>query len=92
MKRSHGPNSKHSRRLRSTGRMTVRRQLLAFNAGQKVRITVTPVYKRGKVHLRFNGRSGTVLGKQGDAYIVELMDGGKRKTLVIRNVHLTLLN
>jgi large subunit ribosomal protein L21e len=89
MKRSHGSYSKQSRNLRSTGRMSVRRQLLTFGVGDTVRVSVTPVYKRGKVHLRFNGRVGVVLAKQGAAYVIQVLDGGKKKKLVVGNVHLT---
>lgn len=37
---------------------------------------------------RFHGRTGTVVGKRGDAYIVQITDGGKVKTFFIHPVHL----
>ena len=35
-----------------------------------------------------NGQTGTVVGKQGDAFKVQISDGGKRKTLLVTAAHL----
>jgi len=40
---------------------------------------------------RIQGRSGKVIGTRGDAKLVEMMDGGKRKIFIIHPVHLRRL-
>ena len=42
MKRSHGPQSKHSRNLRSKGRVPITHLLRVFEPGQVIRIDVNP--------------------------------------------------
>ncbi len=37
---------------------------------------------------RLNGTTGTVLGKQGNAYIVRLLNGNKYKTFTIHPMHI----
>lgn len=89
MKRSHGPNSKRSRHLLSPGRIPITRLLVTFSEGERVRIAVNPTFLRGQpTTLRFNRKVGTVLGRQGRGYRVEVMDGNKTKMLVISNAHL----
>ena len=39
-------------------------------------------------HPRFQGRTGVVVGQRGRAYIVQIRDGGKIKTLFVRPEHL----
>ncbi len=89
MKRSHGPNSKRSRNLRSKGRVPITKQLQAFNVGDRVRLDANPAEQRGKPStLRFNKRAGEIAGKQGDAYRVKFKDKDKTKYLVVSNKHL----
>lgn len=88
MKRSHGPYSKHSRHMRSKGRLTVRRALAEYAEGEAVRLGASPATKSGRPHLRFNNLTGKVVGRQGRAYKVRVRLGNKPKVLVISNVHL----
>ena len=39
-------------------------------------------------HRRFQGRTGTVSGKQGRAYVISVKDGNMAKTIVSRPEHL----
>ena len=88
MKRSHGGFSKHSRNLKAS-KTPVNRQLANFDAGTKVRLNYNPAFLGGRPNaLRFNNRVGVVLSKQGSCFKVEFNDGGKRKMLVVANVHL----
>ncbi|MFP4142086.1 MAG: 50S ribosomal protein L21e, partial [Thermoplasmata archaeon] len=37
---------------------------------------------------RFHGKIGVIDGKQGDAFVVEVKDGGKTKKVITRSEHL----
>ncbi|HLC38246.1 MAG TPA: hypothetical protein VJI71_02225 [Candidatus Norongarragalinales archaeon] len=88
MKRSHGGFSKHSRNLHAS-KATASRQLMDFKVGTKVVLSFNPAFLRGRPNaLRFNNRAGVVAAKQGRSFKIEFMDGGKKKALVVANVHL----
>jgi large subunit ribosomal protein L21e len=59
----------------------------SFETGQRVH--VTPISTRSMPHPRYRGKTGTIVGKQGVAYVVELMDSHARKRLIIEGAHLT---
>ena len=60
-----------------------------FKEAAKVTVTPNPSSHNGMPHIRFKGAAGTVLGKRGDAYMVEVKAGGKKKTIVAGPEHLT---
>lgn len=90
MKRSHGPNSKHSRNLVRKEKPTISVLLRKFSVGDKVRVSVNPSFKRGTPSsLRFNNSVGEVIGTQGRSYRVRMgVKGAKQKELLVTNVHL----
>ncbi len=88
MRRSHGKYSKQGRNLKSKGRLPISIQLKQLNEGDNIRINVNPRFADGMPHLRFNYKTGKVVGKQGNAYEIRVMDLNKEKTLYITNVHL----
>ncbi|WP_159902144.1 50S ribosomal protein L21e [Salinirussus salinus] len=59
-----------------------------FEAGDTVHLKLDPSVQEGQYHPRFAGQTGTVVGQQGEAYKVEVVDGGKEKTLIARPAHL----
>jgi large subunit ribosomal protein L21e len=92
MKKSHGGNSTRSRRLKAKPRLSAAKHLREFKEGDRVRINANPSYQHGRPNtLRFNGRIARVVRKQGNAYILELNDLNKKKTLILANVHLEKL-
>ena len=89
MKRSKGRNAGQSRNLRSKGRRPITHQLKEWEIGTPVRIDVDPRFKGGIPHLRFNGKSGKVVGRRGPkGYLVEIKDGKAKKQLIVINMHL----
>ncbi len=89
MKRSHGPNSKQSRGMKSKGRRPITHQLKEWPIGTKILIDIDPHFHRGMPFPRFNGKNGEVIGRRGvRGYEVRVMDGDKAKTLLVTNVHL----
>jgi len=92
MARHHGPRKKTRRKLRKRvrerGLSPISRVIQHFEVGEKVHIRIDPSVHKGTPHRRFHGRTGTVIGKRGRSYIVEIYDGGKRKELFVRPEHL----
>lgn len=62
--------------------------LVDYRPGDRVHIVANPSIHRGAPHRRYYGKTGTVLGKRGRAYEVEVFLGEKRKILLIRPEHL----
>lgn len=59
-----------------------------FEEGQNVVIFQEPSSHRGMPFPRFKGKSGVVVGKRGNSYIVRIADGNKVKTIISRPEHL----
>jgi large subunit ribosomal protein L21e len=59
-----------------------------FPDGARVAVVMDPAQQRGMVHKRFQGQTGTVVRKQGDAFIVAINHGNKPKTLILRPEHM----
>ncbi len=64
------------------------RILVQYNVGDKVHIDIDPAIVKGMPHRRYQGKTGTIIGKRGKAYIVEVYLGNKWKVLFIRPEHL----
>ena len=63
--------------------------LREYSVGDKVAIVIDPSFPDwGMPHRRFHGLTGTVVGRRGEAYIVEVKLGGKKKILFVPPVHL----
>lgn len=62
--------------------------LKAFNKGDNVAIRLNSTSQKGMPHPKFNGMTGKVVGRRGDAYLVEFKDGNKAKTVIARPEHL----
>ena len=91
VRHSHGPYRKRTRVFRKKGDtppLTVNRLLGNFEIGDKVVIKIHPSIQKGRPFPRFQGRIGTIIGKQGKAYIVELRDGNKMKKILSLPIHL----
>ncbi len=76
-------------RLRSRERYPVTRSVQEFKPGESVHIRIDPSIHKGLPHPRFEGRTGRVLGQRGRAFLVEVRDGRKLKTLIARPEHLS---
>lgn len=73
---------------RERGKLKLSRILRQYDVGQKVVIKVDPAVHKGMPHRRYHGRVGTVVGKRGRAYIVQVKVGGEVRTLFVRPEHL----
>ena len=83
-----GTRKKLANEPRERGTSPPQRAVAEFDEGQKVHLAIDPSVNEGRFHPRFSGHTGTVAGKQGRAYKVEINDRGKRKTLIVKPAHL----
>ena len=74
--------------LKSKGKLPVRKYLQTFEEGDRVILKAHPGEQRGIFDLRFQGKTGEVIGAQGNCYKVEIKDSNKVKTCVVNPVHL----
>jgi large subunit ribosomal protein L21e len=77
-----------SKSPRERGMPPVARVMRTFEEGDSVSIKIEPSIRDGAPHLRFQGRTGIVIGRQGMAYMVRISDGGKEKVILSDAVHL----
>lgn len=73
---------------RDRGKISITRFLQKFEVGDKVRILQEPAVHKGMPHPRYKNKVGTIIGKQGRAYIIEIKEGGKIKKLLSVPIHL----
>ncbi len=59
-----------------------------YKGGDKVYIKPNPAIHGGMPHRRYIGKVGTIIGRRGRAYIVEVYLGNKRKELIVLPEHL----
>lgn len=89
---SHGPRrgTRHLLRknVRERGKVTITRHLQEFKEGQKVMIKPEPSIQKGIPHRRFFNKVGTVIGKKGKSYILEVREFNKLKKITLRPIHL----
>ena len=92
VKRSKGIRSKSRKILRKKPRErgihSITRALQNFEEGDSVNIVIDSSVHKGMPHIRFQGYTGKIEGKQGDSYLVGINDGKKHKVLIIRSEHL----
>lgn len=92
VKRSKGIRSKSRHILRKKPRdrgiSSITRALQQFEEGESVNIVIDPSVHKGMPHIRFQGYTGKVEGKQGESYCVGINDGKKHKVLIIKAEHL----
>ena len=62
--------------------------MIDYKVGDKVYIVPNPAIHEGMPHRRYIGKVGTIIGKRGRAYIVEVYLGNKRKELIVVPEHL----
>lgn len=77
--------------VREKGIKTPSYLLQDYKPGDKVVLKYDPSIHKGMPHRRFYGKIGTVTGKRGKAYVLQVIDGDKTKTLIARPEHLKRL-
>lgn len=84
----HGTRNKLKNKPRERGTSPPQRAIQEYEVGERVHVKIDPSVPKGRPHARFTGMTGTVKGKQGRCFNVEINDGGKRKVVVVAPAHL----
>ena len=90
VKASSGLRTGTRRKLKKAfgSKFTVTPYLREFSAEQRVTVMPDASSQKGMPHFRFKGLSGIVKDRRGDAYMVEVKIGNKKKTISARPEHL----
>jgi large subunit ribosomal protein L21e len=76
------------KRARDRGLSPITRMFQSFEVGEKANVNIDPSIHKGQPHVRFQGRTGTVVGMQGRAYLLDVRMGGKMKQILVKPAHL----
>ena len=76
------------KRPRDRGLPPVTRSFAQYDVGDKAAVVIEPSVHGGQPHTRFQGETGTIIGKQGKSYILQIKSGNKEKQLIMRPEHL----
>ena len=82
---------KLTRPFRQKGKVPITAYLQEFKDGAKVQLVANSFSQQGMYHPRYHGKSGHVVGRQGNCYFVEILDGKMAKKLIVHPVHLRAL-
>jgi len=87
VKNSGGTLSGNTRKLKGKMGLTVSEQVKTFELGEKVVVSQRSS-SGGQPHMRYRGRHGVIVRKQGKCYVVLVRDGNSTKELVASSIHL----
>jgi len=77
--------------IKDRGKLKFSLYFQSFNKDDKVAIirdhTVSPAFPK-----RIQGKTGVIIGKRGEAYIVMIKDGNAKKMHIIKPLHLKKIN
>jgi large subunit ribosomal protein L21e len=76
--------------VRTKGKLSIRRYLQDLQVGDKVLFMAQPAVQSGMYFKRYHGNTGTVSGKQGSCYMVEIENQGQMKQILVHPAHLVL--
>ena len=90
MRHSRGSRRKCRFKLKG-GRFSIAEALQSFKVGQSVVVNINSSIHTGMPHPRYQGNVGTVVGKRGRAFVLEVSDQGKSKQILSKPEHLSVL-
>jgi ribosomal protein L21E len=89
VKRSRGSLSTATRRSKRKGsKITVSAAMKEFAVGDMVFLRPIHVVE-GRLPIKYAGRRGEIIEKRGRSYVVQVMDGSKRKQFITTALHLS---
>ena len=77
-----------TKHARQRGMAPLGRILYDYKIGERIDIIPDPSIHKTLPHRRFCGKVGSILEKRGRAYLVEIQDGDKIKTIFLRKEHM----
>jgi large subunit ribosomal protein L21e len=76
------------KRARDRGLSPITRQFQTFEVGEKANVNIDPSIHKGQPHVRFHGKTGTVVRMQGRSYLLDIRMGDMMKQIIVRPEHL----
>jgi large subunit ribosomal protein L21e len=76
-----------NKKIRTKGKLSLQRYFQELKEGERVSV-VRELSIPASFPKRLQGRTGTISGKRGKAYIIEIKDQNKEKTFLIEPIHL----
>jgi len=73
---------------RSRGMPPLSKMTRQYEIGDYVDIDPEPAIQKGLPHRRFIGKTGIIIGKRGRAYLIQIKDKKREKTLITLPEHL----
>jgi len=73
---------------REKGKISLSRYFHEFKDGDKVALKIHSSVQLGRFFPRFQGLTGTIVGKRGDCYAVQIRDHDKEKKVFVHPIHL----
>lgn len=80
--------AKFTKHYKTKGKISLKKFFQTFKEGERVVLKAEVAYQKGMYYPRFHGRSGLIMGKQGECFLVLTKDGKKEKLLIVHPVHL----
>ncbi len=62
---------------------------MTYEIGDYVDIDPEPAVQKGLPHRRFIGKTGIIIGKRGRAYLIQIKDKKREKTLITLPEHIS---
>jgi len=75
------------KRIRERGKLSLGRYFQELKPGQRIAIVRNLSYK-ASFPTRLQGKTGTIIGIRGKAFIVSLMNGKKEKKFILTREHI----
>lgn len=90
-KKARGKRAKTRDKFKNkASKLSVSRELVDVANGEKAQITVNPSMHSGMPVARYQGRTVSVVGRQGSMLNVSLMESKGKKNFLVHPAHLTL--
>ncbi|MEK6908457.1 MAG: 50S ribosomal protein L21e [Nanoarchaeota archaeon] len=77
-----------NKNIRSRGKISFTKYFQEFSEGDSVAVVRDLAVQSPGFPRRIQGRTGVVIGKRGEAYIVSIKDFTRPKTYIVKPVHL----
>ncbi len=86
----HKTRYRYKKSVREKGMPTVNTMLREYKPGDKVHIEINSAVHSGMPYRRFIGKVGTIVGKRGNCYVVEVMNINALRTIIVHPAHIKL--
>jgi len=77
-----------NKNIRSKGKISFMKYFQEFNEGDSVAVVRDLTIQSPGFPSRMQGRTGNVIGKRGKSYVVSINDFSRKKTYIIKPIHL----